>query len=320
MRALVAEAGRSSARRPKEPRRVPRAGTFARHLASHGFLVGAEIAPQPNGADGDPADAVAVLRDQGAELVLVAAAEVGSAQSSSASLALHVERHAGVETVPTITTWDKTIMSLQADLLGAHAVGTRKVLCETGNPAFVGDYPRADGVWDVDAIGLIELLAGLNEGRDCNGLPLATRTSFEIGARCNPGAEDLDAEIARTRAKVAAGAEFLVTRPLYDLEGLRRLMTALGDDRIPVLVTVSPLNGFAEAEYLAYEVPDVAIPPETLADLSAAGDADREVAGRLAIHLVAYLVTHARSLADGIVVSAGDDNAVTQAMLAAAHA
>lgn len=99
-------------------------------------------------------------------------------------------------------------MTLQADLLGAHALGIRSVVCETGNPPLLGDYPSVDGTWDVDSVGLIELLAELNHGRDCTGLPLATKTSFCTGARFNPNARDTDAELARTRAKCRLGPSF----------------------------------------------------------------------------------------------------------------
>ena len=108
-------------------------------------------------------------------------------------------------------------MALQADLLGAHALGMRTVVCATGNPPLRGDYPNVDGIWEVDSVGLVELLAGLNQGRDSDGLTLATKTSFHIGARFNPGAPDVTAEVARTRAKLRAGAQFLITRPVYEL-------------------------------------------------------------------------------------------------------
>ncbi|HJT90326.1 MAG TPA: bifunctional homocysteine S-methyltransferase/methylenetetrahydrofolate reductase [Mycobacterium sp.] len=287
---------------------------FANQLAARGFVVAAEIAP-PIGGTADVAAKIATtLHGHGVDLVLVSAVQGPRAQLSSTSLALHLQQQVGVETIATVTTWDKTIMSLQADLLGAHAFGTRTVVCETGNPPLRGDYPNADGIWEVDSIGLIELLAALNAGRDCNGLSLATKTSFHIGARCNPGAEDLDAEISQTRAKIAAGAQFLITRPVYELDGLSRLLTALGQHRVPVLLTVSPLSGFAEAEFLAYEVPDVTIPPAILKELATAGTAAHEVGATIATDLLAQ----ARSLADGVVIVVHGHHETTQALFAAA--
>ncbi|MCT7660668.1 bifunctional homocysteine S-methyltransferase/methylenetetrahydrofolate reductase [Mycobacterium deserti] len=287
--------------------------------AGRDFVVAAEITPPGDGTSHGAIQAAGALRADGCDVVLVSAVQGAQAQLSSTSLALHLQQETMIGTIATITTWDKTIMSLQADLLGAHALGTRTVLCETGNPPLLGDYPNADGIWEVDSVGLIGLLSGLNAGRDCHGLSLATKTEFVIGARCNPGAEDLDAEIERTRAKISAGAQFLITRAVYEVEGLRRLVSALGENRVPVLATVSALSGFAEAEYLAYEVPDVTIPPESLAELAAAGTAQRDVGTQLATYLVTYLATHARSLADGIVIGASDDPQTARALLMAAR-
>ena len=313
--AVTAAVGQRAVRAPSRPvQPAPTPDPFAQHLAERRFVVAAEIAPPVGGAADDATDVAAAARANGADLVIVSAMREPRAQISSTSLALHLQQQVGVETMAALATWDKTIMSLQADLLGAHAFGTHTVLCETGDPPLRGDYPNADGIWEVDSIGLIELLAALNAGRDCNGLPLATKTSFNIGGRCNPGAENLDDEISRTRAKIAAGAQFLITRPVYELEGLIRLLNGLGADRVPVLVTLSPLSGFAEAEYLAYEVPDVTIPPETLAELEIAGTAAHEVGGKLAIDLL----KRARSIADGVVVVLGSNYGTALSVLAAA--
>lgn len=157
-------------------------------------------------------------------------------------------------------------------------------------------------MWEVDSTGLIGLLAGLNAGRDHTGLTLATRTSFHIGARVNPGAEDADAELARTRAKLAAGAQFLITRPVYELGGLTRMLSELSGVDVPVLVAIAPLSGYAEAEYLAYEVPDVTIPPQTLSALESAGEQQAEVG----LGLAAELLERARDLVRGAVVVADD--------------
>jgi methionine synthase / methylenetetrahydrofolate reductase (NADH) len=289
-------------RRPEpEPRRQvvrPEHGELAQRLAERRFVVAAQIAPPAGGDAQEATELATILRKNGIDLVFVAARESASAQVSSVSLALHVEREVGAETIATVTTWDKTIMTLQADLLGVHAFGMRTVVCETGSPPLRGDYPNADGIWEVDSVGLIELLAGLNDGRDCNGLTLATKTSFHIGARFNPGAEDRDAELARTRAKIAAGAQFLISRPVYEADGLLGMLAELSNEDVPVLMAVSPLSGFAEAEYLAHEVPDVRVPPAALAALEAAGDRGREVG----LELARDLLDQARPLLRGVVL------------------
>ncbi|MGD0243421.1 MAG: bifunctional homocysteine S-methyltransferase/methylenetetrahydrofolate reductase, partial [Streptosporangiaceae bacterium] len=252
----------------------PPAEQLADQLASGRTVVGAAIAS--GGRPDEALEAVAVLQAQGAGVFTVQPAQSARTRSDSLDLALHLQAQAGVETIAAITTWDKTIMTLQAELLGAHALGLRNVICTTGSPPVLGDYPAVDGIWEVDSLGLIALLAGLNAGRDSNGLATATTTSFCIGARVDPGARDPEAEIARARAKVRAGAHFLVSRPVYELGALRRMADALAAEalpaeQVPLLLSVTPLHSFEEADYLANEVPGVSIPPEVLRIMERAG-------------------------------------------------
>jgi homocysteine S-methyltransferase len=295
------------------PGSVPFAGTLADQLAGRRFIVAAAIA-----SGGRPAEAVqaaAVLQAQGAGVFAVQPAQSARTHSDSLDLALHLQQQAGVETIATLTTWDKTIMTLQAELLGAHALGIRNVICTTGSPPVLGDYPAVDGIWEVDSLGLIALLTGLNEGRDSNGLATATQTSFCVGARVNPGARDQEAEIARARAKVRAGAHFLVSRPVYELDSLLRTVTALEGTQVPLLLSVTPLRSFADADYLANEVPGVTIPPDTLRAME---QAPHEAARATGIELAACLLHEARKLVSGVIVTAADDDLAGLAPLLAA--
>jgi len=307
--ARIAELRPKRARPARTERPAPAAPPPEDWLSGPGFVVAAGIMPPTGGAVEETADAVAGLREHGVRALVVAPGETTRAQPSSLNLALHLSQRTGMPTVGTATTWDKTIMTLQADLLGAHALGLRTVVCETGNPPLRGDYPNVDGIWEVDSIGLIGLLAGLNAGRDCNGLTLATKTAFQIGARFNPGAEDVAAELARTREKIRAGARFLISRPVYELGTARRMLAALADEHVPVLLEIAPLRDFAEAEFLAHEVPDVTIPDSTLHALEQAGPAAPQKGRELAMALLA----EARGLARGVVVTspAGPSDAVT---------
>ncbi|HEY7486697.1 MAG TPA: bifunctional homocysteine S-methyltransferase/methylenetetrahydrofolate reductase [Streptosporangiaceae bacterium] len=280
-------------------------GGLADRLARRRFVTAAEIAPPVGGVADAAMEVVTALRGRDISLFAVSSGDSARAQLGSVSMALHLQQHAGVESIATVTTWDKTIMTLQAELLGAHALGMRSVICETGNPPVLGDYPAVDGVWEVDSLGLVGLLAALNSGRDSNGLPLTTKTSFCIGARINPGAEDLSAEIARSKAKVRSGAQFLVTTPVYELTALRRMADALADEDVPILLSVAPLRSFEEADYLAHEVPDVTIPAATLTALERAG---RRAARATGLELTAALLTEARPLIDGVVVTVPEDD------------
>jgi len=280
-------------------------GVLAARLAAGDFVVAAEI-PAPDGGAADPAaGTVTALRERGLDLLAVTSPENPRAHRDSLGMAVQFQAHGGVETIVTMTTWDKTIMTLQADLLGAHALGIRGVICETGSPPVLGDYPAVDGIWEVDSLSLVALLAGLNAGRDLDGLPLTTKTSFCIGTRVSPGAQDTGAEIERIRAEVAAGAHFLVTRPLYELGALRQLTAALGaggagGTKVPVLLSVAPLRSFEEADYLAHEVPEVTMPAATLRAMERAGPAAARAAG---LGLAADLLREARPLVDGVILA-----------------
>jgi homocysteine S-methyltransferase len=269
------------------------------------FIV--ELSPPPMGGGEETLDMARRLMDDGIRLISVVASRTARAQLNPIDLALHLHQTLGVDTMATVTTWDRTIMALQADLLGAHTLGLRRVVCETGSPPLLGDYPHVDGIWDVDSLGLIELLADLNNGDDYYGLRLPAKTEFEIGARINPGSREPEREAARAAGKIAAGARFLITRPVYDPADLERLLTLVsrqssGQD-VPVLAAVHPLTDFPEAELLAHEVPDVRIPDRTLTALQNAGDGAREVGIQLALDLVSQL----RPLAGGIVLAPTSD-------------
>ena len=282
-------------------------GSLADHLLSGRFVVSASITPPAAGYAGDAERMAAELADRGIGLIFVQPRENARTHMDSLSMALTLQQRVGVETIATVTTWDKTIMSLQADLLGAHALGIRSVVSTTGSPPVLGDYPAVDGTWEVDSVGLAALLAGLNAGRDSNGLGLTSRTSFCIGARINPAARDHAAELARAHAKIRAGAQFLVCRPVYELDALTRLVEALDGTGVPLLLSVAPLTSFEEADYLAHEVPGVTIPGSTLDAMDRAGRSGGRAVG---LELAANLLTKARPLVSGVILTApGDDPA-----------
>jgi len=293
--------------RAREPAAALGPGSLADHLSSGRFVVSASITPPAAGYAGDAERTVAELADRGIGLVFVQPRENARTHMDSLSMALTLQQRVGVETIVTVTTWDKTIMSLQADLLGAHALGIRSVVSTTGSPPVLGDYPAVDGTWEVDSVGLTALLAGLNAGRDSNGLGLTARTSFCIGARVNPSARDHAAELARAHAKIRAGAQFLVCRPVYELDALTRLVEALDGTGVPLLLSVAPLSSFEEADYLAHEVPGVTIPGSMLDTMERAGRSGGRAVG---LELAAGLLAKARPLVGGVILTApGDDPA-----------
>src|SRR5215472_11654672 len=279
--------------RARSPRRASgqageATGILAARLTTGDFVVAAEIPAPDGGAAGPPAETVTALRGRGLDLFAVTSPENPRAHRDSLGMAVQLQ---------------------------AHALGIRSVICETGNPPVLGDYPAVDGIWEVDSLSLVALLAGLNAGRDLDGLPLTTKTSFCIGTRVNPGAQDAGAEIERVRGEVAAGAHFLVTRPLYELAGLRRMIAALAGSKVPVLLSVAPLRSFEEADYLAHEVPEVTMPAATLRAMERAGPTAARATG---LGLAADLLREARPLIEGVLLTAPAGDVATLGPLLAA--
>jgi homocysteine S-methyltransferase len=240
--------------------------------------------------------------------VVVAPVNGPRAQVSSASLALLIqERVPALESILTVTTWDRSVIALQADLLGAHAFGLRHVICRTGTPPLQGDYPNAAGIWEIDGLGLSQLLHGLNEGRDHHGMPLGRPTTFVVGARIHPAADDFERQVRSVREKIAAGASYLLTPPVFDVDALARLLDAADAGDLPVLLGIMPLRDFRHAEYLQHEVPDTAVPEALLQRMWKAGQRGAEVGLEIALELLE--TARARGYVHGVVVSSGTGSA-----------
>ena len=201
---------------------------------------------------------------------------------------VRIQRETGIETIPHVTPRDMTVMGLEGMLLGAHAEGVRNVLAVTGDPPHVGDYPGSRGVYEIDSIGLVQLIAGLNHGEDYVGKALDSPTSFFVGVAVNPSADDLDLELERFERKLAAGAHFAMTQALFDVSLLERFLERLGGTSpMPVLLGVWPLRSHAMALRLHNEVPGISVPDRVLDALRDAG-ADAPAAGlELARRLIA---------------------------------
>jgi methionine synthase / methylenetetrahydrofolate reductase(NADPH) len=178
---------------------------------------------------------------------------------------------------------DRNLLGMQSDLLGAHAMGVRNLLLVTGDARSVSDYPDATAVFDVDSIGLTQLVSRLNRGNDIGGQSIGRPTGFHIGVMVNPGAENLDAEIRRFAYKVEAGAEFAITKPVFDVAGVERFMTAIEPFRIPILAGLWPFESVLNAEFMANEVPGVQVPTAVLERMRRVDGADAAAAEGVAI-------------------------------------
>ena len=243
-----------------DPARDSVSSRVADKLSRGSFILGCELAT-PEGSDPEYAvgEAEALLND-GADALVVTALPHSRATISPVSFGLLLLDRLGIEPILTVSTFDKSILGLQADLLGAHAFGLRTVICTTATPPPEGDYPDLGGVFTVTSVELIEALRALNAAREHTGTRMRRATAFSIGALADPSAADFDWELRRTRQKIEAGADFILTAPVFSLGDLERFVEALGDPTVPVLLGVTPLRDFEHAEFLHYEAAGVTIP------------------------------------------------------------
>jgi methionine synthase / methylenetetrahydrofolate reductase(NADPH) len=276
-------AARRTPARPVAARPIPAAetrGPFAqqpptalqRKLDAGEFVVTVELDP-PRGHTVDKlVQGAKLLKERGVEIVDINDGSLGRVRMSVLATALLVRDGTGLDVNMHFTCRDRNLMGIQADLLGAHALDIRNILAMTGDPPRAGDYTNATAVFDVDGVGLLEILRRMNEGLDATGHSIGEATSFCIGAALNPAAEDIDREVERFHRKVQAGARWVQTQPVYDLAQLDRFLEHAGGSPVPVLVGLLPLHSFRHAEFLHNEVPGITVPDAVRARMREAGD------------------------------------------------
>jgi homocysteine S-methyltransferase len=241
------------------------------------------------------------LKIHGVDLVNVPDGPGASARMSAVAVAVLVLQQSGLEPILHYACRDRNLLGMQSDLLGAHAMGIRNVLLITGDPPKIGDYPDATAVFDVDSIGLTNVVARLNQGFDIGGQPIGQATGFHIGVALNHAAPDLDHEIRRFNYKLEAGAEFAITQPVYDVDLFERFLARIPRERIPIIAGLAPLDSVRHAEFMANEVPGVFVPDAVLERIRTAEAKGNAAAEGLAIaHEIA---TRLRGLVHGLQVS-----------------
>ncbi len=255
-------------------------GSLRDALAGGRFVVAVEIDP-PRGINPRKAiEGAAALAAAGADAINIGDSPMARVRMSALSLAVQIEREVGIETIVHQTTRDRNLMALQSDMLGAHALGIRTVLALTGDPP--PEASRSSRVWDVDAIEFIRVLRRLNEGIDFAGNSIGRPTDFLVAAAANPTAEDVDRELSRVRAKVEAGAQLLMTQPVYEVGTLLRFFERLGVDDVPVLAGVLPLMSSRHAEFIHNELAGVDVPAAVRQRMRDAGEAGADAGLALA--------------------------------------
>jgi homocysteine S-methyltransferase len=237
-------------------------------------------------------EAARTLQAAGVDAVNISDSAMARVRMGALAVAFGIQHQTGLECVVHLTTRDRNLMALESELLGAHALGVRNILALTGDPPRVGDYPTGTGVWDVDSVGLVEILARLNRGEDQAGSPIGQRAGFTIACALDPTAGNQAREWDRLEAKLAAGAHLVMTQPIYGPGQVEAMMAeahrrfGAGGFPVPVLLGVLPLQSARHAEFLHNEVPGITIPEETRAALRAAGERGAEVGLELTLALL----------------------------------
>jgi homocysteine S-methyltransferase len=275
---------------------------LARLLSTGEFVVSVQLDPPLGGSIGGLVEAAQVIKESGkAHVVDVNDNPRARARMSGMIASAAIQRQAGIEVIPHLTPRDSTIAGLESLLLGSHAEGLRNVLAVTGDAPEAGDYPGTGSVYDVDAIGLVELIARLNEGTDFHGRAIDAPTAFFPGVAVNPTADDLELELDRFHRKLAAGAQFAMTQILFDMTYLEQFFDRFGGPSpIPLLVGVWPIRSLELAVRVHNETPGIVVPEHVQERYRAAGANGAHVG----IELAHELIERARELANGVYIVA----------------
>ncbi len=272
------------------------------HTMSAGrFVVAVELMPPRGFQTEQVLDRARRLKIRGVDVISIPDGIRAGARLSALSLAVLIEQQAGIETVLTYACRDRNLLGIQSDLLGAHAMGLRNVLLVTGDPGRVGDYPDATAVFDVDSIGLTNVVSRLNHGCDVGGQAIGTPTSFHVGVSVNPAAANADQELRRFEYKVEAGAEFVVTRPVFDVSMFESFLKRIEHAHLPVVAGVFPFESGRNAEFMANEVPGVRVPEALIERMRRADRPD--TARAEGIEIARGIATELRGAVQGIQVS-----------------
>ena len=270
-------------------------------LAEGKFVAFVEILP-PRGVDAKlEIEGARRCAEAGSDCINVPDGPRASARMSAQVTCQLIQQHAGIEAVNHFCCRDRNILGIQSELLGAHAAGVRNLICITGDPPRMGLYPDATAVFDVDAIGLVNIVNNLNHGLDIGGNPMGSQTAMLIGVGANPGALNMDEEIRRLDWKVEAGAEYIVTQPVFDLDLLEAFLKRTALIRIPVICGIWPLTSFRNAEFMVNEL-RVPVPAHFMERMQRVDSAER--AREEGVQIAREMVARVRGMVQGVQLSA----------------
>ncbi|MDI1242654.1 MAG: bifunctional homocysteine S-methyltransferase/methylenetetrahydrofolate reductase [bacterium] len=277
---------------------------WSRKIARGEFVTSVEVLP-PKGCDAQKTlDSIRLLKEAGVDAVNIPDGPRAQTRMSAQATAVLVERDIGIEAVLHYCCRDRNLLGMMSDLLGAAALGLHNLLIITGDPPKMGPYPDATAVFDIDSIGLTNMVNKLNHGLDIGNNPIGCPTAFSIGVGVNPGAVNLDEEIRRFEWKVEAGAEYAITQPVFDTKQLRTFLDGISHVKIPIVAGIWPLVSFRNAEFLHNEVPGVNVTPEILERMRIASDKGKEDAREEGIRIARESLLEVRDVIAGVQVSA----------------
>src|SRR6266540_2746815 len=287
-----------------EPAPLAGRSRWGAKLAKGELVTSVEIVP-PKGVDPTPMlEQARALKAAGVDAVNVPDGPRAQSRMGVLPSAILIQKEVGIETVIHYCCRDRNLLGMLSDILGAHAAGLRNILIITGDPPKMGPYPEATAVFDIDSIGLTNLVYRLNHGLDPGNNPLGGATRWAIGVGVNPGAGDLDRELSRFAWKVDAGAEFAVTQPVFDPRQLEAFLKRVEEFRIPVVAGVWPLVSLRNAEFLANEVPGVSVPDEILQRMRTAQEKGKEAALAEGVAIAREMFARVKGMVQGVQVSA----------------
>ncbi len=273
-------------------------------LARGELVTSVEIVP-PKGVDPKPMlEQCRALKAAGVDAVNVPDGPRAQSRMGVLPSALLIEREVGIETVIHYCCRDRNLLGMLSDIIGAHAAGLRNILIITGDPPKMGPYPEATAVFDIDSIGLTNLVYRLNQGLDPGNNPLGGATQWAIGVGVNPGAGDPDRELSRFAWKVDAGAEFAVTQPVFDVHQLEVFLQRVEQYKTPIVAGIWPLISLRNAEFLANEVPGVSVPEEVLQRMRKAQEKGKEAALAEGVAIARDMFIKVKQMVQGVQVSA----------------
>ncbi|MEX2088752.1 MAG: methylenetetrahydrofolate reductase, partial [Bacteroidota bacterium] len=280
---------------PVEARVADERSLFARNIGKK-FLTSVEL-DIPRGLDMAPVlEGARYLYKHGIDAINVTDGARARLRMSSIALSTLIQQQVGIEAMTHLATRDRNMIGLQAELLGAHALGLRNILCITGDPTSIGDYPHATSVFDVDSAGLLRAVRSMNEGRDLMGNTIEHKTSFLIACAANPRANDMDAEIRKLEKKIEAGADIIYTQPIYEMKTLELFLKRIAQWHKPVMLGILPLRGYKHAEFLHNEIPGMTIPDRVREQLRSAADR----APQVGVELASKFLNEAKTVVAGV--------------------